>query len=126
MVYLHVTFHLDVQDVERFETFYAEELYPVIQRHGFEAVWIFKTLVGVAGEFTEIWRVRDLQDYERDSLACNVLALGDEKLLTIVKNGKTNARLEKEGFEVLTYEASEISANGSGGPTCLTRPIWRG
>ena len=64
MVYLHVTFHLDAQDVERFETFYAEEFYPVIQRHGFEAVGIFKTLVGVAGEFTEIWRVRDLQDYE--------------------------------------------------------------
>ena len=68
----------------------------------------------------------EIEDDERDSLACNVLALGDEKLLTIVKNGKTNARLEKEGFEVLTYEASEISANGSGGPTCLTRPIWRG
>lgn len=65
MVYLHVTFHLEAQDVDRFETFYAEEFYPVIQGHGFEAVGIFKTLVGVAGEFTEIWRFRDLQDYER-------------------------------------------------------------
>lgn len=67
----------------------------------------------------------EIEDDERDSLAGNVLALGDKKLLTIAKNEKTNARLEKEGFEVLTYEASEISANGSGGPTCLTRPIWR-
>ena len=68
----------------------------------------------------------EIEDDERESLACNVLALGDKKLLTIAENEKTNARLEKEGFEVLTYEASEISANGSGGPTCLTRPIWRG
>lgn len=63
---------------------------------------------------------------ERDALAGNVLALGDNKLLAIAENEKTNARLENEGFEVLTYPGSEISVNGSGGPTCLTRPIWRG
>jgi hypothetical protein len=36
----------------------------VIQEHGFEAVGIFKTLVGPAGEFTEIFRFADLSDYE--------------------------------------------------------------
>jgi N-dimethylarginine dimethylaminohydrolase len=63
---------------------------------------------------------------ERDSLACNVLALGNRKLLAIEANEKTNARLTSEGFEVLTFPGSEISANGSGGPTCLTRPFLRG
>ena len=63
---------------------------------------------------------------ERDSLACNVLALGNRKLLAIEENEKTNARLAAEGFEVLRFEGSEISANGSGGPTCLTRPFLRG
>jgi N-dimethylarginine dimethylaminohydrolase len=63
---------------------------------------------------------------ERDSLACNVLALGNRKLLAIEENRKTNARLSAEGFEVLTFPGSEISANGSGGPTCLTRPFLRG
>ena len=63
MVYLHVTFQLEAQNVGRFETFYAREFLPVIQAHGFEAVGIFKTLVGRAGEVTEIWRFRDLQDY---------------------------------------------------------------
>ncbi len=65
MIYLHVTFHLEAQDVARFETFYAEEFLPVIREHGFEAVGIFKTLVGPAGEVTEIWRFDDLADYER-------------------------------------------------------------
>jgi len=65
MVYLQVTFHLEAQDVARFETFYAERFLPVIQEHGFEAVGIFKTLVGPAGEFIEMWKFRDLADYER-------------------------------------------------------------
>ncbi len=63
---------------------------------------------------------------ERDALCCNVLALGEKKLLAIAENEKTNARLEREGFEVSTYPGSEISLNGSGGPTCLTRPLLRG
>ena len=63
---------------------------------------------------------------ERDSLACNVLALGGGRLLAIEQNAKTIARLEKEGFDVATYPGAEISLNGSGGPTCLTRPLARG
>jgi hypothetical protein len=65
MVYLHVTFHLEAQDVSRFEAFYAETFWPVIREHGFAPVGIFKTLVGVAGEFTEIWKFDSLEDYER-------------------------------------------------------------
>ncbi len=29
------------------------------------------------------------------------------------------------GCEVHTYAASELN-KGDGGPTCLTRPVWRG
>ncbi len=67
-----------------------------------------------------------IEPSERESLACNVLALGNRKLLAIEENEKTNARLAAEGFEVLTFPGSEVSANGSGGPTCLTRPFLRG
>ncbi len=65
-------------------------------------------------------------DYsERDTLACNVLSLGNNRLLTIEENRKTNACLRQAGFDVLTFAASEICINGSGGPTCLTRPLLR-
>jgi arginine deiminase len=37
----------------------------------------------------------------------------------------TRARLEAAGAEVLTYDGSEISRKGGGGPTCLTRPLTR-
>ena len=63
---------------------------------------------------------------ERDSLACNVLALGGNRLLAVEENRKTNARLRHAGFDVRTFPGSEICINGSGGPTCLTRPLLRG
>jgi arginine deiminase len=33
--------------------------------------------------------------------------------------------MEAAGVEVHTYPATEIGINGSGGPTCMTRPILR-
>lgn len=62
---------------------------------------------------------------ERGTMAANVLALGGRTLLAIAANRGTNTRLRDAGFEVLTYEGGEISQNGSGGPTCLTRPLVR-
>ncbi len=63
---------------------------------------------------------------ERDTLGCNVLSLGDGRLLAIHENTATNQRLVDHSFDVRTYHGSEISVNGGGGPTCLTRPILRG
>jgi N-dimethylarginine dimethylaminohydrolase len=67
-----------------------------------------------------------IDESERDTLACNVLALGEKRLLAIEENHKTNGRLRQAGFDVRTFPGSEICINGSGGPTCLTRPLLRG
>ena len=40
-------------------------------------------------------------------------------------NPITKKRLEERGVEVFSYDGSEISLKGSGGPTCLTRPLLR-
>ena len=39
--------------------------------------------------------------------------------------GVASGRLPGPAAEVHTYPATEIGINGSGGPTCLTRPIHR-
>jgi N-dimethylarginine dimethylaminohydrolase len=67
----------------------------------------------------------EIHDSERDTLACNVLALGNNRLLALEENKKTNARLRQAGFDVRTFPGSELCINGSGGPTCLTRPLLR-
>jgi N-dimethylarginine dimethylaminohydrolase len=62
---------------------------------------------------------------ERETLACNVLALGNRRLLAVAENTTTNDRLKQAGFDVRTFAGSELCINGSGGPTCLTRPLLR-
>jgi len=67
-----------------------------------------------------------IDETERDALACNVLALGDRRLLAMEGSPATHARLRAAGFEVRTFPGRELGRNGGGGPTCLTRPIRRG
>jgi N-dimethylarginine dimethylaminohydrolase len=67
----------------------------------------------------------EIDPSERDTLACNVLALGNNRLLAIEENSRTNSRLRQAGFDVRTFPATELCINGSGGPTCLTRPLLR-
>jgi N-dimethylarginine dimethylaminohydrolase len=71
------------------------------------------------------FRLIEIDDTERDTLACNVLALGKKRLIALEENTKTNRRLSDRGFDVRTFAGSEIAINGGGGPTCLTRPLLR-
>ncbi len=71
------------------------------------------------------FRLLEIDVAERESQACNVLALGDGRLLALEENRVTNASLEHEGFAVLRIVGHELAQNGGGGPTCLTRPILR-
>jgi N-dimethylarginine dimethylaminohydrolase len=72
------------------------------------------------------WRLVEVPDEEFAGMACNVLALAPGRCLMIEGNPVTRSRLEAEGCTVLTYRGDEISRNREGGPTCLTRPLWRG
>ncbi|MGB8012387.1 MAG: arginine deiminase family protein [Terriglobales bacterium] len=71
------------------------------------------------------FRLIEIEYSERDTLACNVLALGKKRLIAIEENVKTNQRMRDAGFDVRTFPGSEICINGAGGPTCLTRPLLR-
>jgi len=67
----------------------------------------------------------EVPDQEYDSMGCNVLAIAPRIVIMIDKNPITKKRLEQNGVEVHTYDGTEISIKGSGGPTCLTRPFVR-
>jgi N-dimethylarginine dimethylaminohydrolase len=71
-------------------------------------------------------RLVEVPDSEFESMGANVLAVGPRRVVMLAGNPVTQARLAAEGVEVWTYEGSEISLKGGGGPTCLTRPLARG
>ena len=68
----------------------------------------------------------EVPDEEYDSMGCNVLAISPRKVIMLEGNPITQKRLENEGVDIHTYDGSEISLKGAGGPTCLTRPFLRG
>jgi len=91
---------------------------------------ILVDLPWLAVETVELLRGRgfqllEIEPSERDSLACNVLSLGNRRLIALDQNARTNGCLREAGFEVLTFSGPELCINGSGGPTCLTRPLLR-
>ncbi|MGZ3586440.1 MAG: dimethylarginine dimethylaminohydrolase family protein [Candidatus Limnocylindrales bacterium] len=65
-------------------------------------------------------------DPEYPTLGCNVLAIRPGVVVMAAGNPVTQGALSAAGCEVHEFEASEIGLNGSGGPTCLSRPILRG
>ncbi len=67
----------------------------------------------------------EIPESEYATMATNVLALSPRKCLMLEGNPITKRLLEDAGCEVMTYRGNEISLKAEGGPTCLTRPIWR-
>jgi dimethylargininase len=71
-------------------------------------------------------RLVEVPEQEFLTLGCNVLAVSPGVAVMADGNPVTRARLEAAGAEVHVFDAGEVGVNGSGGPTCLTRPILRG
>ena len=71
------------------------------------------------------FRLIEVPPEEFDTMGPNVLALAPGQCLMLEGNPMTQQRLVEAGCEVLTYRGHEISLKAEGGPTCLTRPIWR-
>ena len=70
-------------------------------------------------------RLIEVPDEEFATLGCNVLTVRPGVVILAEGNPRTAAALAAAGCEVHTYSALEIGINGSGGPTCLTRPLLR-
>jgi N-dimethylarginine dimethylaminohydrolase len=70
-------------------------------------------------------RLIEVPDEELPTLGANVLVVRPGVVIVADGNPQTRGGLEAAGCEVHTYPATEIGINGSGGPTCLTRPILR-
>ncbi len=67
----------------------------------------------------------EVSDKEFESMGCNVLALAPRLCVMVSGNPDTEKKMKAKDCKVLTYEGREISIKGGGGPTCLTRPLWR-
>ena len=67
----------------------------------------------------------EVPDQELESLGCNCLAVAPSAIIITAGNPRTRARLERAGISVEEFSGHEICFKGHGGPTCLTRPLFR-
>ena len=81
-------------------------------------LWELMTSLGI--------RLVEVPDEEYPTLGCNVLAVRPGVVIMAEGNPLTRRGLEAAGCEVSAIPLGEVGENGSGGPTCLTRPILRG
>ena len=64
-------------------------------------------------------------DEEYDSLGCNVLTVKPRHVIVRKGNPVTAERMRNAGCRVEAFDGDHICYAGSGGPTCLTRPVLR-
>ena len=84
---------------------------------------------GLPDDFKKMMRDRkfdiiDVSEEEAMELKCNVLSLGDGRVLSTKGNDNVNAALKARGFEVYDPNLSMFTLGG-GGPRCLTFPLER-
>jgi dimethylargininase len=71
-------------------------------------------------------RLVEVPEEEYATLGCNVLAVRPGVVIVADRNPVTRRALEAAGVEVHAVALGEVGENGSGGVTCLTRPLLRG
>jgi dimethylargininase len=60
-----------------------------------------------------------------DYMGTNVLAVRPGVVVMLDGLPHVRRELEAAGVETHVYQGSHLSRKGDGGPTCLTRPLWR-
>jgi N-dimethylarginine dimethylaminohydrolase len=70
-------------------------------------------------------KLLEVPEQEFPSMGGNVLAVAPRDVIMLSGNPRTRGELEAAGVTVREYAGSQISQLGSGGPTCLTRPLCR-
>ena len=89
---------------------------------------VYRRLLPVA--FYELLLTRgfeliDIPEEEFATQGCNVLAIAPRRVVLLKGNPVTADRLRQAGCFVYELSGQEIAFKGSGGPTCLTRPLCR-
>ena len=63
--------------------------------------------------------------FNSKTLAVNILSLSPRNLVALNGYPRTIDLLNKFGCKINLFSGSELCIKAEGGPTCLTRPIWR-
>lgn len=95
MAVLRVTYRIRAHQMSAFEKLFAKEVLPLTQRHDLNLLGFWRTLVGNAGEYLELWEFKSVADFE---LSWKAL-LEDPDLERVFQ--RTGPMVEAETFSLL-------------------------
>ncbi len=95
MILLRVTYRVRAHHMADFERIFAERVLPLVKERKLAFRGIWRTLVGNAGEYLELWEFASMADFDRDWSGL----LGDPRLQEIFKT--TGPMVEDENFSLL-------------------------
>ncbi|MBK9705632.1 MAG: NIPSNAP family protein [Acidobacteria bacterium] len=64
MVLLKISYHLRAHHVAEYDRVFAERTLPLIREHGFRFWGIWRTIVGDAQEYLELWEFDSIVDFD--------------------------------------------------------------
>ena len=73
----------------------------------------------------ELLNIPEDEYFDSNTLAVNILALAPRNLVSLDGYPKTLDLLSKSKCKLNLFSGSELCIKAEGGPTCLTRAIWR-
>ena len=95
MAVLKVTYKIRAHHISSFENLFLKEIFPLTQRHGLNLLGFWRTLIGNAGEYLELWEFKSVSDFEESWK--NLLK--DPELKKIFQ--RTGPMVEAEHFSLL-------------------------
>jgi NIPSNAP len=64
MILLKISYKLRAHHVAQYDRTFAERTLPLIQEHGFRFLGIWRTIVGDAQEYLELWEFASLAEFD--------------------------------------------------------------
>lgn len=71
------------------------------------------------------FKIIEVSKREQETMATNVLPIGNNRVISASCNKDCNAAIRKIGLDVLEIEMNEL-LKGGGGPRCMTLPLYGG
>ena len=102
MAILRVTYRIRAHHMSAFEKLFVREVLPLTRRHDLKLLGFWRTLVGNAGEYLELWEFKSMADFERSWKGL----LKDPELEQVFQ--RTGPLVEDENFSLL--EAVDLQA----------------
>lgn len=95
MILFKVSYRVRSHNIDRYEQIFASRVLPLIHEFGLRMVGIWRTVVGNAGEYLELWEFGSLAEFEREWKRL----MNDPRLTEVFQS--TGPLVEDERFAIL-------------------------